>query len=344
MKRAFDLAILGAGTVSPNPMVGAVIVHNNRIIGEGWYEKDGASHAEVNAVNNVHANDKKYLPESTIYVSLEPCCIFGRTPPCTDLIIKEKIPKVVISVIDKTDGVDGNGLKKLREAGIEITTGILENQGKEISAYRNHYVSQKRPYVILKYAQSKDGFFSKKNEQVWLSNQFSKRLVHKWRSEIDAILVGTNTAKVDNPQLTNRLYFGKSPLRIVLDRDCSLSRESKLLDDSTPTWIITNQKNHPKAKKQTTYHFLSFDNHLFKNILQLLANQGCNTLMVEGGAKLLKTILKSDLWDEIRILESNKHLRNGVLAPELKFAKNENLSMSEFQVMDNKLKFIKKIP
>ena len=337
MKRAFDLAMLGTGFVSPNPRVGAVIVFDNKIIGEGWYEKDGGPHAEVNAVNNVSSKNKKYLRKSTIYVSLEPCCIFGRTPPCTDLIIKEKIPKVVISIMDQTDGVKGNGLQQLQNAGVEIKTGVLKNLGTKISQYRNHFVSENRPYVILKYAQSKDGFMAKEGEQVWLSNKFSKRLVHKWRNELDAIIVGTNTVRIDNPKLTNRLFFGKSPLRIVLDRNLTLSNNSFLFDDSVPTWIITSQHSLPSNKKNTVYHYLPFNELLFPSILKLLADYGCTTLMVEGGAKLLQTVLKSDLWDEIRILENNEILENGIKAP-LIFAK-------EFEmILDNKLKFIKKNP
>ena len=337
MKRAFDLAMLGSGSVSPNPRVGAVIVHNNKIIGEGWYEKDGGSHAEVNAVNSVLPKHKKWLPKSTIYVSLEPCCIYGRTPPCTNLIIDEKIPKVVISSIDQTDGVNGNGLKQLRDNGVKISTGILEKEGTKISQYRNHFVSKKRPYVILKYAQSKDGFMAKKGEQVWLSNPFSKRLVHKWRSEIDAIIVGTNTARIDNPKLTNRYYFGKSPLRIVLDSNLTLSDELFLKDDSTPTWIITGQEKLPSNKKNTIYHYLPFDTQLFKSILQLLGAHGCTTLMVEGGAKLLQSVIKSELWDEIRILESNEYLDEGIKAPQI-FTKVID------SILDNNLKFIRKIP
>ena len=337
IKRAFDLAMLGAGQVSPNPRVGAVIVHKNKIIGEGWYEKDGGPHAEVNAVKSVLPEHKKLIKDSTIYVSLEPCCIYGRTPPCTNLIIEKKIQKVVISTIDKTDGVKGNGLQQLKDANITITTGVLEKLGTKISQYRNHFVSKNRPFVILKYAQSKDGFFAKEGEQVWLSNKFSKRLVHKWRSEVDAIMVGTNTARVDNPQLTNRKYFGKSPLRIVLDRNLSLDEKSYLLDDSTPTWIITSLSKLPSNKKNTNYHYLPFNDQLFESILKLLTCHGCTTLMVEGGSKLLKTVLKSELWDEIRILESNECLEEGIKAPDIFTEKID-------EILDNNLRFIKKNP
>ena len=339
MKRALDLARLGDGSVSPNPSVGAVLVYNNRIIGEGWYQKDGGPHAEVNAVNSVLQNDQQYICKSTIYVSLEPCCIFGRTPPCTSLILKEKIPKVVISVIDKTPGVAGNGLQILKDAGVEVVTGILEKEGKKVSEFRNHFVSTNRPFVILKYAQSKDGFMAKNGKQVWLSNQFSKRLVHKWRSEVDAIIIGTNTARIDNPKLNTRHYFGKSPLRIVLDRNLSLSKDLYLFDNSLPTWVITDQKNPPPPQKNIIYHHIPFNNQLFPSILKLLAEHNCTTLIVEGGAQLLSTVLKSELWDEIRILESNNYLKEGIKAPKI-----DAQVQYQTKVMGDCLKFIRKIP
>jgi len=339
MRRAFDLALLGLGYVSPNPSVGAVLVYQNRIIGEGWYQKDGGPHAEVNAINSVLPEDKQYIHKSTIYVSLEPCCIYGRTPPCTSLIIKEKIPRVVISVIDKTPGVAGNGLQLLKKEGIEVITGILEKEGAKISEYRNHFVSKQRPYVILKYAQSKDGFMAKEGEQIWLSNKFLKRLVHKWRSEVDAIMVGMNTAKIDNPQLSNRLYFGKSPLRIVLDRNLSLTKSLNLLDNTLPTWIITNQIEAPPNSENTFYHHIPFNEQLFERILQLLTKHNCTTLIVEGGAKLLDTALKSEYWDEIRILESNKYLESGIKAPQI-----SSPITSEIKVLDNNLKLVRKNP
>ncbi len=215
VQRCFDMAVLGVDKVSPNPMVGAILVHKNRIIGEGYHEKFGQAHAEVNALRNVEPSDKKYISSSTLYVSLEPCCIHGNTPPCTDLIIKNGIPEVVISCLDQTPKVAGEGVGKLKRSGINVFEGLLKQKGERLSNIRNTFVTEERPYIILKYAQSLDGFIGKPDRQVWLTNSVSKRLVHKWRQEADAIIVGTNTALIDNPKLTTRYFSGSCPLRIV---------------------------------------------------------------------------------------------------------------------------------
>ena len=200
IKRCFDLARLGKGKVSPNPLVGAVIVHENRVIGEGYHAAYGKAHAEVNAIESIKSEDKKLLKESIIYISLEPCCIHANTPPCTDLIIKNQIPKVVFSSIDRTPNVDGKSIEILEDAGCQVQLGILQSEGDQLCRFRNTFVAKKRPYIILKYAQSLDGFIGKKEESIWLTNSISKRLVHKWRSEADAIIIGTNTAEIDNPK------------------------------------------------------------------------------------------------------------------------------------------------
>lgn len=314
IQRCFDLARLGAGQVSPNPMVGAVLVYENRIIGEGWHQRYGEAHAEVNAVASVKPQDRHLLTKATLYVSLEPCCIFGRTPPCTDLIIKNQIPKVVISCLDQTPGVAGTGVKILQAQGIEVITGVLEKTGQELSRFRNHFVTQNRPYIFLKYAQSLDGFIGRPDEQVWISNIFAKRLVHKWRSEVDAILVGTNTARIDNPQLTNRLYLGKSPLRIIFDRKLALSHQLNIFDAAAKTLIFTEQDT-PDLQRQTpnvTYQKIDFRQDFLPNLLTNLHQRNITTLFVEGGAKVLQSFINEQLWDEALVFIGHKTLGKGI--------------------------------
>lgn len=317
IRRCFDLAKLGNGKVSPNPLVGAVIVHNNRIIGEGFHSAYGKAHAEVNAIASVKKEDFPLLKEATIYISLEPCCIHANTPPCTDLIIKFQIPNVVFSSIDKTPDVNGKSISILKKAGCSVKYGVLQAEGDQLSRFRNTYVVKKRPYVILKYAQSKDGFMGRTDKSIWLTNSISKRLVHKWRSETDAILIGTNTAQSDNPELTNRLYFGKNPLRIVLDKDLKLSPKLKIFDDSVITWIITEQIPDEKSFKNTCFMTLKFNNLLIQNILKMLFNHKMNSLLVEGGAGLLNSFIDLDLWDEARVFSADQFLNFGIKAPTL---------------------------
>lgn len=315
IKRCFDLARLGAGNVSPNPMVGAVLVYENRIIGEGWHQRYGEAHAEVNAVRSVKLEDYLFISQSTLYVSLEPCNIFGKTPPCTNLILEHKIPKVVLSCLDQTPEVAGKGVETLRANGVEVVTGILEMEGKAVSRYRNHFVTHDRPYVILKFAQTLNGKFSVENEQVWISNSYTQRLVHKWRSEVGAILVGTNTALIDNPQLTNRLYFGKSPIRIVLDRHLKLPENLYLFDGSQPTIVVTETQNPKLQTPNLTYLSLDFENNFLSKFLNKLHQLKIATLLVEGGAQLLQSFINENLWDEARVLTSSQILEKGIAAP-----------------------------
>lgn len=317
IRRCFDLARLGKGKVSPNPIVGAVIVHNNRIIGEGFHAAYGKAHAEVNALASVKKEDRVLLNEATIYISLEPCCIHSNTPPCTDLIIKHKIPNVVFSSIDKTPEVNGKSQELLRKAGCNVSYGVLQSKGEELSCFRNTYVVKKRPYIILKYAQSKDGFIGKKGESTWLTNSISKRLVHKWRSETDAIIIGTNTALIDNPKLTNRLYFGSTPLRIVLDKDLRLSSNLNIYDDSVKTWIITEKESGNKNFNNTRFIHVNFDEKLIYNLLEKLYEYKINSLIVEGGTKLLNTFIDANLWDEARVFIAERFLNVGIKAPTL---------------------------
>ncbi len=315
LRRCFDLARLGAGNVSPNPMVGAVLVHEGRIIGEGFHQQYGQAHAEVNAVNSVRPEDRPLLSQSTLYVSLEPCCIFGKTPPCTDLILQHRIPKVVISCLDQTPGVAGKGVNILRAAGVEVITGVLETEGKHLVAIRNTFVTAHRPYIILKFAKTKDHFMATEDgHQFWITNARSKRLVHRWRSEIDAILVGTRTAQSDNPELTTRHYFGKSPLRVVLDRDLRLSDQLRMFNGETPTVVFT-QSHSFVPQKNLEYIPVSFDSDLVPTILTHLAERKCTSLMVEGGARVLQSFLDAGLWEEARVFTGNRYLLRGIPAP-----------------------------
>lgn len=317
IRRTFQLAQLGAGKASPNPMVGAVLVHNDRIIGEGYHQRHGQAHAEVNALKSVAKADRHLIEKSTLYVSLEPCCIFGRTPPCTNLILEHKIPKVVISCLDLTPKVAGNGVKILQDAGVKVISGILEEEGLWLSRFRRTFVTKNRPHIILKFAQSQDGFLGKSGEQVWLTNAYSKRYVHKMRSEIDAILIGSNTARIDNPQLTNRLYFGKSPLSIVLNKSQDLPTDLTIFKSKTPTWWV-NEKTEGELLHSTTQLIkIDFDENLLPNLLQQLQAANVTSLMIEGGAATLQYFINANLWDEAQVLTAEILLRNGIKAPVL---------------------------
>ncbi len=315
--RCFDLARMGAQSAAPNPMVGAVIVHQNRIIGEGFHQKYGGAHAEVNAVQSVVEKNRHLIAESNMYVSLEPCCIHGNTPPCTDLILKHQIPQVIISNSDRTDGVDGKSVPLLRKKKVKVITGILEQKGNSVCKIRNTIVTKNRPYIILKYAQSKDGFIGQKDHQIWLTNSFSKRLVHKWRSEVDVILVGTNTAIIDNPKLTTRHYYGNSPLRIVLDKQLRIPKTNHLFDQSTPTWVYTQVEKPPTSSKNLTYHSISFDENSLTSILAQLYQDKKGIVLVEGGQQVLQSFIDANLWDEARIFTNPSCLNDGIKAPSI---------------------------
>ncbi len=319
MKRCFDLARLGAGAVSPNPMVGAVLVYNGKIIGEGYHQRYGGAHAEVNAVASVAMHNREFIAESTLYVSLEPCCIYGKTPPCTNLIIQEKITKVIISCLDLTPEVRGRGVGILREHGVEVITGILEEEGKALAATRNIAVSQQRPYIILKMAVTSNGYFAPLDRsQFWITQATSKRLVHRWRSEADAILIGTTTALMDDPQLDNRHYFGKSPLRIVLDRKLNLPPHLKVFSDGKKTLIVTEQIPETIIQEQVQYLQMPFDATFWEKLMHMLwTNYKLGVVLIEGGAKIFESIVAAQMWDEARVLEGQNILDNGIPAPEI---------------------------
>ena len=295
MKRALQLAALGLGSVQPNPMVGAVLVHQGRIIGEGWHQKYGAHHAEVIAVNNVE--NKELLKEATLYVTLEPCSHFGKTPPCADLIVQMQIPRVVVGNIDPNEQVNGRGVRKLQEAGIEVITGFMSEQCRWLNRRFFTFHTQKRPYIILKWAETADGYMDIERragqpvENYWITNEALRLLNHKWRSEEDAILVGYNTFLNDKPQLTNRLYAGKSPKRYIMT-------------ENPDKEAFNLQKVGFEALPET-----------LNEALPLLFEAKIQSLIVEGGKTTLERFISANLWDEMRVLQGNIRWNRGVPAP-----------------------------
>lgn len=334
IRRAFQLARLGEGQTTPNPMVGAVLVYQNRIIGEGYHQYYGGAHAEVNAVASVKTADQKYIPYSTLYVSLEPCCIFGKTPPCTNLILEKRIPKVVISSLDQTPEVSGNGVQILRDAGVDVVTGILENEGNILAAPRNVLVQKQRPYIILKMAVTANGFFAPTPPApFWITHEWTKRLVHRWRAEADAILVGANTAKIDDPELTNRLYSGKSPLRIVLDHNAQLAPNLRLFSDGQPTLAVVNQIPHDKPNDAVSYlEYQGSRSNAIPALLTHLYQIKRSILLVEGGATILNEFINQGWWDEARVITGQGWLTKGINAPILPVAPEATFSLGSDQV------------
>jgi len=318
MQRCIELAQLGAGNVSPNPMVGAVIVCDGNIIGEGYHEQYGKAHAEVNAVNQVLAefdNAEDLLKKSTIYVSLEPCAHYGKTPPCADLIIKHQIPKVVVGCRDPFDQVNGKGIEKLQAAGVEVVNGVLEAECQWLNRRFFTRVKKQRPYIILKWAQTNDGFFAPAdNSQLWITGEESRRLVHKWRSEEDAILIGKNTAAIDDPKLNTRFWPGKSPKRVVIDRRLELGHHLNIYDQSVETLIFNEVKTDIKGKIK--YIALEdFDRFVPQYILFQLYLQDLQSVIIEGGVHTLNSFIEAGLWDEARIFTGQAILVQGTKAP-----------------------------
>ena len=317
MQRALQLARLGAAAVSPNPMVGCVIVHDGKIIGEGWHKKYGEAHAEVNAINDVL--DKSILSESEVYVTLEPCSHFGKTPPCADLLIKHKVKKVIICNHDPNPLVSGQGIERLRKAGIEVEIGLLEQEGRVLNKRFFTYIEKKRPYIILKWAESSDGFIAKKNyETVQISNLLSRRFVHKMRSEEDAIMVGTNTVKYDNPTLNTRFWNGKNAVRVLIDKDLSLPKTLNIFDNSQKTicYTIVDKDNHINVSNNAEVVLLKDD---FRSINELvlkdLYQRKIQSIIIEGGTILLQSFIDLNLWDEAFILKGELILEDGIQAP-----------------------------
>lgn len=304
IKRCLQIAKNGFGLTSPNPAVGSVIVYNNQIIGEGFTSTYGGNHAEVNAINSV--SNKNILKESTLYVTLEPCSHYGKTPPCSDLIIKHEIPRVVIGCLDDNEKVAGKGIKKLKEWGCNVTVGVLENQCKSHHKRFFTFHNKKRPYIILKWAETSNGFIAPKtkNKQkpVWITNAFSRQLVHKWRAEEQAILVGTNTVIQDTPSLTARDWTGNHPIRIVIDKDDKLSKDYAIFNKEAKTISIT--KNN-----------INFSGNVAQQIATLLFENEINSVIIEGGAKTLQTFINENLWDEARIFIGPLVFKSGTKSP-----------------------------
>lgn len=319
MQRAIQIARKGLGNVAPNPMVGAVIVHQNRIIGEGWHEQYGEGHAEVNAIASVKKGDLPLLSSSTMYVTLEPCAHHGKTPPCAKLLAKHQIKRVVIGCLDPTPKVYQRGIAILEAAGIEVITGIEVEECQKVACRFMTFHQQHRPYIILKWAETADGFFAPKTDkQQWISNGIAKRLSHRWRAEEAAILVGRKTVKIDNPRLTPRLWQGKNPLRLVIDPSLQLKGEKlHLFDQSTPTVVFTSKKMN--SLQNLTYQTLDFSNkNIVPQILQYLHKQKINSLIVEGGQQVLQSFIDLGLWDEARVFVGNSYWGEGISAPILK--------------------------
>ena len=326
MLRCIELAKKGMGEVSPNPMVGSVVVYKNKIIGEGYHRKYGEAHAEVNAINSVR--NTELLKKSTIYVSLEPCSHYGKTPPCTDLIIEKKIPEIIIGSIDPNDKVSGKGIEKLKNAGLKIITGISENDCIKLNRRFYTYHIKKRPYIIFKWAQTKDGFIdiqrkaNKNSTPEWITNEYCRTLVHKWRTEEDAFMVGTKTVLIDNPQLTARNWSGRNPVRVIIDKNLQIPKSFKIFDNKAKTIILNSKEN--KQEKNIFYVKTDFEKNAVQNIIKVLYEHKIQSVVIEGGAFTLNEFIKENLWDEARIFTGNKYFKTGIKAPDFDFPVSEN--------------------
>ncbi|MCC9136611.1 bifunctional diaminohydroxyphosphoribosylaminopyrimidine deaminase/5-amino-6-(5-phosphoribosylamino)uracil reductase RibD [Pontibacter silvestris] len=324
MRRALELARLGNGYTSPNPMVGCVVVHKGQIIGEGWHRQYGGPHAEVNAIASVE--DKSLLPKSRVYVTLEPCSHYGKTPPCADLLINSGVRDVVICNTDPNPLVAGRGIKKLFDAGAQVKVGVLEQEGFEVNKRFFTFHSEKRPYIFLKWAETADGFIAGVNyKQEQISGAPAKRLAHKWRTEEQAIMVGSRTALYDNPQLSTRFWSGKNPLRIVIDKQLLLPAHLYLFDRKQPTVVYNSQKQE-EAHANLHYVQLSEQEPFLPQIMQDLHKRNILSVMVEGGTFLLESMLQANLWDEAHVFKNtSKALSTGIKAPAMVYGQLQNV-------------------
>ena len=334
MKKCIQLARRAIGNVSPNPMVGSIIVYNGEIIGKGYHKYYGKEHAEVNAINNV--KDKSLLNKSTLYVNLEPCSHYGNTPPCANYIIKNNIPKVVVGCIDPSSKVAGKGISAMRKQGIIVDVGILENECRILNKRFFKYQEEKRPYIILKWAQSQDGFIAPKNQKkaFWMTSKKSKNIVHKWRSEEDTILIGRITAEKDNPQLTVRNNKGNNPTRLLIDPDLKVNPKSNIYNSEAKTIIFNNKISKNSDSKEFIY---CESNNMINSILNSLYKRKVISLIIEGGHKTLQSFIDAKMWDEARVFTANTKLKDGIPAPII----NGNI-VKEQTIEDDKLELILK--
>ena len=325
MQRALELAQLGMGSVSPNPMVGCVIVHDHKIIGEGFHRMYGGPHAEVNAIHSVQ--NPELLTESIVYVTLEPCAHWGKTPPCANLLVEKKVKKVIIASLDTNPLVGGKGIELLKNAGIEVETGLMDQESRWLNRRFFTQIEQKRPYVILKWAQTKDGFVARGDySSKWISSSQSRQVVHQWRAEEDAILVGKNTAKYDNPSLTVRDWIGNNPLRIVLDPRLELPENLNLFDGTVPTICLNTIKSDKIGDLEWVKMKAGFGP---KEILEELHRRKIQSLIVEGGTNVLNQFIQAELWDEGRVFTSKNTFTTGISAPVLNQIPTETLAIGE---------------
>jgi diaminohydroxyphosphoribosylaminopyrimidine deaminase/5-amino-6-(5-phosphoribosylamino)uracil reductase len=342
MQRAIELAKLGAGCVSPNPMVGCVIVHNDSIIGEGWHEQFGGPHAEVNALKTLQ--DKSLLKESTVYVTLEPCSHYGKTPPCANALIEHNVKQVVVGITDPNPLVSGNGIKLLRNAGIDVITDVLSKECAELNKRFITYITQKRPYVTLKWAESADGFIAPDIEklspvefekQKQISGPTVQKITHFWRTQEDAFMVGTTTAEVDNPRLNARAWIGRNPARVVLDLNNRLPKTLRVFDGTQPTFVFVWDEHKTESTLNVIYLQLDKNKNLVSQILEALYQHNIQSLVVEGGSKLLQTFIDQNSWDEAIVIKAQHNLLCGLKAPKLK-GKTQQISI----VDNNQISFI----
>jgi len=338
MYRCLELAKLGSGNVAPNPMVGAVMVYNDQIIGEGYHQKYGEAHAEPKCIRHVVENGHgDLISRSTLYVSLEPCVHFGKTPPCADLIIRNKIPKVVVGCRDPFKEVDGKGIEKLKNAGIEVEFGILEKECKELNKRFLGFHTLHRPYIILKWAQTLNcKMAGQGSDRLFITNEFTNRIAHKWRSEEASVLIGTNTALMDDPGLTTRLWTGNSPVRLVIDMDLKLPPHLKIFDGQVRT-IVFNKLKHEESDDLLFYQ-VTEDVSLVHQIINALYQLKILSVIVEGGAKLLQSFIDENLWDEARVITNEELIVNaGLDSPQFISASK----MGEEKIFTDKVEFFK---
>ncbi|MDD3875046.1 MAG: bifunctional diaminohydroxyphosphoribosylaminopyrimidine deaminase/5-amino-6-(5-phosphoribosylamino)uracil reductase RibD [Bacteroidales bacterium] len=340
MKRCLELAKKGLGNVSPNPLVGCVIVHDDKIIGEGYHIKYGQAHAEVNAINAV--KDKSVLKHAALYVNLEPCSHYGKTPPCADLIVKHKIPKVFIGCVDSNIKVSGKGISTLEAGACHVTLGVLEEESRFINRRFFTFHEKRRPYIILKWAQTQDGFIdilrseNTPNSPNWITAEETRCLVHKWRTEEDAIMIGTKTAIADNPALTAREWHGKNPARIVIDRNMKLPNNLNIFNIDARTIVFNCLEN--KKYKNIDFVKVEFNDSLIDEICTYLYEQNIQSVIIEGGAMLLNSFIAGNLWDEARIFYGKKTFKLGLKAPEIYgyTLKNQKCGNDRLEVIINK--------